>query len=209
MLRKIASLVFIILIICLCFSNSSYAMENITQSAEDFLGKRDTTIKTLDLGGLIRTSNYLYNVLVTIGIVISFAIGLIIGIQFILGSAEDQAKVKETLVPYVVGVFVIFAAFTIWRIVIELGNDSSPTPTGSAPYVMGKAAICRKCNHILTTEEEKDRTCKNCGRDGDLVFVEAPRCGNCKALIRPKEWNQYKCDDCGITIKHEDVEYSW
>jgi len=47
---------------------------------------------------------------------------MIIGIQFIIGSVDEKAKIKETLVPYVIGVFIIFSAFGIWKIVMSIGN---------------------------------------------------------------------------------------
>ena len=48
---------------------------------------------------------------------------MIIGIQFIVGSVDEKAKIKETLVPYVIGVFIIFSAFGIWKIVMSIGNS--------------------------------------------------------------------------------------
>lgn len=52
-----------------------------------------------------------------------FLVGTIIGIQFMVASAEDKAKVKEALIPYVIGCAVIFGAFTIWSIAVNLGQD--------------------------------------------------------------------------------------
>ena len=61
-----------------------------------------------------------------------FLVGTIIGIQFMLASAEDKAKVKEALVPYVVGCIVIFGAFTIWSIAVNIGQDITGTSTSSS-----------------------------------------------------------------------------
>lgn len=52
-----------------------------------------------------------------------FAVGIVIGIQFMVASAEDKAKVKEALVPYIVGCIVIFGAFTIWSIAVNMGQS--------------------------------------------------------------------------------------
>lgn len=54
-----------------------------------------------------------------------FIVGTIIGIQFMVASAEDKAKVKEALVPYIIGCIVIFGAFTIWSIAVNIGQDMS------------------------------------------------------------------------------------
>lgn len=62
-----------------------------------------------------------------------FIVGTILGIQFMVASAEDKAKVKEALIPYFIGCAIIFGGFTIWSIVVNIGQDVLPTPaaTGS------------------------------------------------------------------------------
>lgn len=62
-----------------------------------------------------------------IGIIIMFAVGTVIGIQYMVASAEDKAKVKEALIPYIVGCIVIFGAFTIWSIAVNLGQEITKT----------------------------------------------------------------------------------
>lgn len=54
------------------------------------------------------------------GLAIAIIIGLVLGIQFMMGSVEQKAKVKDSLVPYVVGCIVIFGAFGIWKIVLTV-----------------------------------------------------------------------------------------
>ena len=39
------------------------------------------------------------------------------------GSVEQKAKVKDSLVPYIVGCIVIFGAFGIWKLVIQILNN--------------------------------------------------------------------------------------
>ena len=71
---------------------------------------------------MIETSNFMYKLLMSIGIVAMFLVGTVIGIQFMVASAEDKAKVKEALIPYVIGCAVIFGAFTIWSVAVNLGQ---------------------------------------------------------------------------------------
>lgn len=37
--------------------------------------------------------------------------------------AVEKAKVQEALIPYFVGVFVLFSAFGIWKLVITAGQE--------------------------------------------------------------------------------------
>lgn len=67
-------------------------------------------------------------------------VGTMIGIQFMVASAEDKAKVKEALVPYVIGCAVIFGAFTIWSIAVNLGQDIT-SGSGSSLSETGKGTL--------------------------------------------------------------------
>ena len=59
-----------------------------------------------------------------IGIIVAVIVAAILGIQFIRGSMEQQAKVKEAIIPYIIGCIVVFGALGIWRMVIEAFNNS-------------------------------------------------------------------------------------
>ena len=87
----------------------------------------DPISNVIDQGQLQETSGFMFKLLTSIGIVAMFLVGTVIGIQFMVASAEDKAKVKEALIPYVVGCAVIFGAFTIWSIAVNLGQDISGT----------------------------------------------------------------------------------
>lgn len=65
-------------------------------------------------------SKTLYNILVTIATVVSVIIGGILGIKIMLASAEEKAQVKELLVPYIIGCVVVFGAFGIWKLVVNI-----------------------------------------------------------------------------------------
>lgn len=62
----------------------------------------------------------LFNSLLTLGVIITVAIGGVLGIKFMTSSAEDKAKIKESMVPYVIGSAVIFGSLAIWKISITI-----------------------------------------------------------------------------------------
>ena len=64
--------------------------------------------------------NDLYSIVFPLGVAVTVIVGVVLGIKFMLASAEDKAKVKESMVPYVVGCIVIYGAFAIWKISIQL-----------------------------------------------------------------------------------------
>lgn len=69
---------------------------------------------------LRQSSARIYNALFAIGVAITLIVGGILGIKFMVASVEDKAKIKEMLIPYIVGCVVIYGAFAIWKITVEV-----------------------------------------------------------------------------------------
>ncbi len=59
-------------------------------------------------------------ILQTVGIVLSVIILVILGIKYMMGSAEEKAEYKKTMIPYLVGAVLIFLAPTIANTVYTL-----------------------------------------------------------------------------------------
>lgn len=136
---KIINILLIILILLFSITSNSYARPTdeydrrdtqsvsthtageIITEAKGFIEKgesqandkiSDTSMKSL--------SDTIYNILLVVGIVIAVIVGLMLGIKFIMGSIEEKAEVKNMVVPYIIGCVVLFGAFTIWQIIVEL-----------------------------------------------------------------------------------------
>ena len=122
LLLKIFSIIFIFQLIFLPIKSQaeSSSLDDVFTKADESLQSAESMI---DENQLKDASNTLYNTLLAVGTVLTVIIGGIIGIQFLLASAEDKAKIKEALIPYVIGAVVIFGAFGIWKLVVELGNS--------------------------------------------------------------------------------------
>lgn len=69
---------------------------------------------------LKQDSSSIFSFLVAIGTALTVIVGAVLGIQYMVASAEDKAKVKEKMIPYVVGCIVIFGAFSIWYLVVNV-----------------------------------------------------------------------------------------
>lgn len=125
---SIIFLMFFILLITLptkCV-NATNPSEIFRAADENFLGS-GSIVGTINEEPLESTSNFLFKVLLIIGIVVMVMVGTIIGIKFMIASVEDKAKVKEALVPYIIGCAVILGAFTIWSIAVDIGQSIFPT----------------------------------------------------------------------------------
>lgn len=67
--------------------------------------------------------NAFIQVLTTIGIVLSVIVLIVIGIKYMLGSLEERAEYKRTLLPYVIGAGLVFSASTIAQIIYKFANN--------------------------------------------------------------------------------------
>lgn len=98
----------------------SHTTDDIIGGADEFIEIGEKGEEKITEGNLQDLSNTLYNVLLVVGIIAAFIVGLIMGIKFILGSVEEKAEIKAMIIPYIIGCIVVFGAFTIWQIVVEL-----------------------------------------------------------------------------------------
>ena len=121
--KKVVLIILLLLSIFLLISPKVYGADSISSiftKADNFINQKDSNTITISEESLQDMSKTLYNVLLIIGIILAVIIGMILGIKFMTGSIEEKAKVKETLIPYVAGCIVIFGAFTIWKVVVEV-----------------------------------------------------------------------------------------
>ncbi len=65
---------------------------------------------TVTSNTITTAGNRIVAILQTVGVVLSVIILIVIGIKYMMGSAEEKAEYKKTLIPYIVGAALIFAA---------------------------------------------------------------------------------------------------
>lgn len=119
-LKKITTLLICLLIVSF-FSNISYAksLGDIMGGGDDFINSSSNQ-QIFNEKGQKKGVSQLYFIALGVGIAAAAIIGVILGIQFITSGVEGQAKIKEKLLPYAIGCIVIFGAFGIWKIVVDL-----------------------------------------------------------------------------------------
>lgn len=101
------------------YSRTNAALSDVVSGADGFIQNGQGSSK-IDNDDIHKLSDSLYNILLIIGTVIAMIVGVVLGIQFMTGSVEAKSKVKESLIPYVVGCIVIFGAFGIWKLAITI-----------------------------------------------------------------------------------------
>ena len=58
----------------------------------------------------------------TIGMIVAVVVLIALGIKYMMGSAEEKAEYKKTLLPYVIGAVLIFAASAIATMVYNFAH---------------------------------------------------------------------------------------
>lgn len=114
---KILSIALIVLTVLLAISNVVLATD--IPGKIDIIAKGNAdanTDKVVNLGATIVT------IMKTVGIVVAVVILLILGIKYMMGSAEEKAEYKKTMIPYLVGAILIFASTTIVNVVYNIAN---------------------------------------------------------------------------------------
>lgn len=114
---KILSAILMVVMVLATLTNVVCAADLTTKI--DTIGKGNAgadTTKIVNLGATI------VSILQTVGIVVAVVVLLVLGIKYMMGSAEEKAEYKKTMIPYVVGAVLIFAATTIVNVVYQMAN---------------------------------------------------------------------------------------
>jgi len=119
-MKKVAFILLVVITILLSIYNVTYAssVDSIISGADQFMqAGKDGEYKGFSWEGITNASDLIYNTLLIIGVIVVVVVGVILGIKYMTSSVEEQAKIKETLIPYVIGSITIFGAFGIWKLV--------------------------------------------------------------------------------------------
>ena len=132
----VIKIIIVLLIIGMTFipiSNAS-SWDEIFSTGDEFLeeGQKQQTTgnqTVIDETKMQELSNRLYSILFNLGVALSVIVGAVLGIRLMWGSIEQKAKVKEILIPYIIGCIVVFGAFGIWRLRNQVPSGASSTVT--------------------------------------------------------------------------------
>ena len=124
MKNKIKSLYLTLLLIFINFQNT-YATTKATKATKATKGttieKFRGTTPTGDAANTIKSlGGKVIMIASTIGSIISILVLLIMGIKYMMGSVEERAEYKKTLLPYIIGAILVFAASSIAQIIYQI-----------------------------------------------------------------------------------------
>ena len=115
---KILSIVIIAIMLVVSISSMSFA------------AKPDEVTKTLQTGSeavqsqdVTNFGSTLIGILQIAGTIAAVVILMVVGIKYMMGSAEEKAEYKKVMIPYIIGAVLLFAAPNLVRVVYSLSQN--------------------------------------------------------------------------------------
>lgn len=100
-------------------NGSANTLDDMIADADNFVSAagKSNKINNAELADL---SGTIYNIALQIGVAVAVLAGMALGIKFMISGVDEKADVKKALTVYIVGCVVIFGAFGIWKLVVEI-----------------------------------------------------------------------------------------
>ena len=83
--------------------------------------------ENVNTAGIENLGTNIVGIVTTIGMIVSVVVLVVLGIKYMMGSAEEKAEYKKTLMPYIIGAGLVFAASAIANLVFTFTTTAIPT----------------------------------------------------------------------------------
>ena len=122
-LQKVLSVLVLVAMIVSMASTIVLASETSVVTPKDIT--RDDADPSITTGTIDKAGRNIVSILQAVGVVLSVVMLIVIGIKYMMGSAEEKAEYKKTLMPYVIGAALIFAASVFAQVAYDFFNGWS------------------------------------------------------------------------------------
>lgn len=113
-------MIIIMLVIAVCICSNVLATNSVptgTVNPDDYKPK---DLTTSDAGEFINIANSIIAAIRIFGTVVAVVALMALGLKYMLGSTQDKATYKETMIPYLVGAVMVFAIPNVIGIILDL-----------------------------------------------------------------------------------------
>lgn len=129
-IKLIISFITIVLLASIFYIPTSHAIGDIMGEGKGFLDASNGENGVINNTVLKTTSDSIYNTLLAMAIIIAVIVAMVLGVQFMVAAADEKAKIKEALMPFVVGCIIVFGSFTVWKVFIDIGQSAESSIEG-------------------------------------------------------------------------------
>lgn len=89
-------------------------------SVLDQMTGKDAAVNTSSIGTI---GNKILTIITNIGMVLAVVLVAVLGIKYMMGSTEEKAEYKKTMLPYLVGAVLVFGAAAIGKAVVNFASS--------------------------------------------------------------------------------------
>lgn len=108
--KIIISIIFIVCVVCNSVLSYGFNLNDIKPIEPNNPASTKVNSVTSNVLGIIQT----------IGVILSVLILIAIGIKYMLGSVEEKAEYKKTLMPYIIGAFLLFTGTLVPNVIYKI-----------------------------------------------------------------------------------------
>ena len=96
------------------------ALSNITMAAKVSIDNIKDNDPNVEASGIKNIGRIILSGITGVGIVVSVVMVAILGVKYMMGSAEERAEYKKSMLPYLIGAILLFGASAIANMVVSL-----------------------------------------------------------------------------------------
>ncbi len=122
-MKKVSKILSIVLMAIMVMSTATTVFAANTNSSG--VSPTNFTGKNTNVSGITNIGNQLITIISTVGSIASVIVLVILGLKYMIGSAEEKAEYKKTLLPYIIGAALVFAASAIATVIFSFTSNLS------------------------------------------------------------------------------------
>lgn len=111
---KVLSILMIVLMVMTICANVFAAV-----NPDDIKADKDTNADDT----ISNIGSTILSIITSVGMVLAIIVVAVLGVKYMMGSAEEKAEYKKTMIPYLVGAILVFGATAIGKGVINMGQS--------------------------------------------------------------------------------------
>lgn len=119
---KVIILIIIVINIGEMFRIKCFAMTDVTEDPDTWQPMEEENVS---LGKFDRVADRIASTVKLIGVLVSVGTLSVIGIKFMLGSVEEKAQYKQTMIPWIIGACMVFAMTLIPDMIYSIVNSKA------------------------------------------------------------------------------------
>lgn len=112
--KVLSVLMIVIMLACIC-TNVFAVISTDSIKADANIGTADTTMASI--GSTVLT------VVTNVAIILAVVVIAVLGVKYMMGSVEEKAEYKKSMIPYLVGAVLVFGAGIIGKAVVGFAGS--------------------------------------------------------------------------------------